>query len=80
MGQFISLKLGESLLTQSLFKFSLNGWEVEILFLDAEKFNFAKRLKMLQALTKLPSISTVVPVTFYLTFEQKLNNRTIING
>jgi hypothetical protein len=48
----------------------------ERLFLNAEDFKFAKRLKILQELAGLPSISAVVPVTFHLTFEQNLINKT----
>lgn len=92
MKQFKELKVGKSLLTESEFKFTLSGEEVEldvelvivklshnkviilpheVLFLDADEFKFAKGLKVLQDLAGLPSISTAVPVTFYLTFEQK---------
>jgi len=42
----------------------------EIIFLDVEKFNLLPGLKKLQELAKLPSISTVVPVVFHLTFTQ----------
>lgn len=40
----------------------------EMLFLDANDFELTKGLKMLQKLAGLPSISSAVPVTFYLTF------------
>jgi len=42
----------------------------EIIFLDAEKFNLLSGLKKLQELAKLPSISSSVPVSFRLTFNQ----------
>lgn len=42
----------------------------EFIFLDAEKFNLLAGLKKLQQLAKLPSISSVVPINFHLTFTQ----------
>lgn len=40
----------------------------EIIFLDMEKFDLLPALKKLQELAELPSISTIVPVVFHLTF------------
>lgn len=40
----------------------------EFIFLDAEQFNLLAGLKKLQELAKLPSISSVVPINFHLTF------------
>ena len=40
----------------------------EIIFLDAEKFGLLPGLKKLEELAKLPSISSAVPLAFYLTF------------
>mgnify|MGYP002713247214 CR=1 FL=1 len=47
----------------------------EIIFLDAEKFNLLPGLKKLEELAELPSISTIVPVVFRLTFNHTLNNK-----
>ncbi|VAW05918.1 hypothetical protein MNBD_ALPHA01-1209 [hydrothermal vent metagenome] len=42
----------------------------DIIFLDAEKFNLLPGLEKLKKLAKLPSISSSVPISFYLTFNQ----------
>ncbi|WP_321396559.1 YceI family protein [Emcibacter sp.] len=40
----------------------------ELIFLDAEDFDLLSGLKKLQELAGLPSISTAVPLSFYLTY------------
>ena len=42
----------------------------EFIFLDAAQFNLLAGLKKLQELAKLPSISSIVPINFHLTFTQ----------
>ncbi|PCI34038.1 MAG: polyisoprenoid-binding protein [Alphaproteobacteria bacterium] len=42
----------------------------EFIFLDVKQFNLLAGLKKLQELAKLPSISSVVPIVFHLTFTQ----------
>ena len=43
----------------------------ELIFLDAEDFDLLSGLQKLQELAGLPSISTAVPLSFYLTYKKE---------